>query len=419
MLDDLNDETPTTPVDVYLSGGLGQSRGLGYVWNAEDAFRVREEFRLLGDFVGTLPKHCSQNQFLSLPLVLSYDELLFGFEHGYFRLLSDSPLLDYAMLSSSEAATASKQFYKEREADCDRQAEVACAIQAIEREKHLAKSIAQSAVYRSRRQAGCTGAGCDIATNASLSHLKHPTSRKRVRGGESYLREVAEQPPLKARKIDGEGILARLSNSFWSALHRLIPSVVADPYTSPSCVLPKEGIGERRRNSVEGGYCDDCRQLNTALEAHDDQRNPLNIEKAFEQARASATIVTCTEARDDERKSPREVYEVPRPLGVSDRLLSLRQIVFRDLHNKGYYMSCGAKFGADFLAYAGEPLLYHAALAVIVTEADDKVSAHDVIALGRLGDSTKKRTVLAFVDEYSPDSLVVRYVGIQWEENLP
>jgi len=82
-------------------------------------------------------------------------------------------------------------------------------------------------------------------------------------------------------------------------------------------------------------------------------------------------------------------------------------------------MSCGAKFGADFLAYAGDPQLFHAALAIVVRDADDEVSPHDIVALGRLGDSTKKRTVLAYVETLPTGKEVVDYLGLQWEETLP
>lgn len=135
------------------------------------------------------------------------------------------------------------------------------------------------------------------------------------------------------------------------------------------------------------------------------------------QAGAVALIVTETEARTDERDLTvlnRRLGVLPPPKGVSPERVHSRCAVFADLHDKGYYLSCGAKFGADFLAYAGDPQLFHAALAVVVVEANELISPLDVIALGRLGDSTKKRTILSFLDGAN-----VKYVGVQWEETLP
>ena len=94
-----------------------------------------------------------------------------------------------------------------------------------------------------------------------------------------------------------------------------------------------------------------------------------------------------------------------------------RRRVFDHLRDKGYVMSCGAKFGADFLAYAGDPQLFHADLAVVVVDGHEAIGARDIVALGRLGDSTRKRTVLAWIDDSKKN--LVHYVGVQWEETLP
>lgn len=51
-----------------------------------------------------------------------------------------------------------------------------------------------------------------------------------------------------------------------------------------------------------------------------------------------------------------ETREVPRNElrpGIFDRDGSLRYIIFKDLWEKGYYLTSGMKFGADFLVYPG------------------------------------------------------------------
>lgn len=42
----------------------------------------------------------------------------------------------------------------------------------------------------------------------------------------------------------------------------------------------------------------------------------------------------------------------------------LRRAAYADLWRRGYFLTDGLKFGADFLAYAGDPLVYHAAFLV-------------------------------------------------------
>jgi tRNA splicing endonuclease len=406
---------PVTPVDVYLTGGAGTSRGAGYIWTAEDAFRVRNEFRLLGDFVGTLPKHCAQNQYLALPLVLCYEELAFGVACGFFRLLSDSPASDYVAKNPEHAAAASVAFYVARDADFTRQATIACDQQDAERAKQMSKNAANAAKRpRSSGNPGRLSPSCAVASTTAAAPTtngsdKRAQSNKRCRSNSFADADAdADQAGLadtprrrKMRKTGGGGMFARISTSFLAALHRVMPALVADPHApTPEDVAADKAAAE----------------LANAASA---ERIAALRERSFAQARASAVTITPTEARPGERCRATLAVEIPVPNGMSRQRLALRGAVFRDLYHKGYYMSCGAKFGADFLAYAGEPLLYHAALAVIVMHADDPVSAHDVVALGRLGDSTKKRTVLAYVNGDIFDSNNVGYIGIQWEESLP
>ena len=42
----------------------------------------------------------------------------------------------------------------------------------------------------------------------------------------------------------------------------------------------------------------------------------------------------------------------------------LRLLTFRELRKRGFYVTSGDKFGADFLAYPGDPLLFHAKFVV-------------------------------------------------------
>lgn len=50
---------------------------------------------------------------------------------------------------------------------------------------------------------------------------------------------------------------------------------------------------------------------------------------------------------------------------IFDRLLGDKKTtVYRDLYQRGFYITSGAKFGCDFLAYPGDPVLYHSKFAL-------------------------------------------------------
>lgn len=52
-----------------------------------------------------------------------------------------------------------------------------------------------------------------------------------------------------------------------------------------------------------------------------------------------------------------------------------RTQVFADLWQKGFFLTDGQKFGVDFMAYPGDPLLFHAQLMIVCAEATDKESS--------------------------------------------
>jgi len=59
-----------------------RDRKVFLVWNAEDVKRLRTKHRFVGELVGTLPTHKSQNDYLGLPLQLSVEEVSVGCFYG-------------------------------------------------------------------------------------------------------------------------------------------------------------------------------------------------------------------------------------------------------------------------------------------------------------------------------------------------
>ncbi|XP_069699872.1 tRNA-splicing endonuclease subunit Sen34 [Periplaneta americana] len=89
----------------------------------------------------------------------------------------------------------------------------------------------------------------------------------------------------------------------------------------------------------------------------------------------------------------------------------LRYKTFKDLWEKGHYLTSGQKFGADFLVYPGDPIKFHAQFLVICIDGNDALPATDLVALGRLGTSVRKTVVLSSLSE---DGNSVMYQSLQW-----
>lgn len=99
---------------------------------------------------------------------------------------------------------------------------------------------------------------------------------------------------------------------------------------------------------------------------------------------------------------------------ILQRTTTLKCAVYKDLWNKGYYITAGEKFGGDFLVYLGDPIAYHAVHIVrCVEDPNGKISPSELIAFGRLGSSVKKNAVFASM----VDDGAVSYITINWMDS--
>lgn len=67
-----------------------------------------------------------------------------------------------------------------------------------------------------------------------------------------------------------------------------------------------------------------------------------------------------------------------------------RYNIFKHLHDRGYFMTPGLRFGAQFVAYPGDPLRFHSHYIVTGRDWDEPVPVMDIVGGGRLGTGVKK-----------------------------
>uniref|UniRef100_A0A2R8MJV0 tRNA-splicing endonuclease subunit Sen34 n=1 Tax=Callithrix jacchus TaxID=9483 RepID=A0A2R8MJV0_CALJA len=88
----------------------------------------------------------------------------------------------------------------------------------------------------------------------------------------------------------------------------------------------------------------------------------------------------------------------------------LRYSIYRDLWERGFFLSAAGKFGGDFLVYPGDPLRFHAHYIAQCWAPEDPIPLQDLVAAGRLGTSVRKTLLLC---SPQPDGKVV-YTSLQW-----
>lgn len=90
----------------------------------------------------------------------------------------------------------------------------------------------------------------------------------------------------------------------------------------------------------------------------------------------------------------------------------IRYCVFRDMRNRGYIIKTALKFGADFRVYdrGVKPGEDHAKWIVFPVHEGNTLTWHDFSAKNRVAHSTKKKLLLAIVDDEND----VTYYQVSW-----
>ena len=97
-----------------------------------------------------------------------------------------------------------------------------------------------------------------------------------------------------------------------------------------------------------------------------------------------------------------------------------RYAVFKDLHDKSFYMTSGAKFGSDFLAYPGDPILFHAHYTVRIVSWDAVIHPLVIAATTRMSNAARKNFVVAAVraTDANGENFEIRYFTCEADVDL-
>jgi len=85
--------------------------------------------------------------------------------------------------------------------------------------------------------------------------------------------------------------------------------------------------------------------------------------------------------------------------------------VYRDLREKGYVVTPGIKFGADFAVYERGPGIDHAPFLVSVKSKNDSMGSFEIVRAGRLATTVRKRFTIGIPTNRRPG---VEYLAFSW-----
>ena len=93
-----------------------------------------------------------------------------------------------------------------------------------------------------------------------------------------------------------------------------------------------------------------------------------------------------------------------------DKRLEVKYPVFKDLRKRGYIVKTALKFGGDFRVYEKGNKTKHAKWIVFVDYESKRLTWHEFSAKNRVAHSTKKKLLLAIVDEEGD----ITYYEVAW-----
>lgn len=95
-----------------------------------------------------------------------------------------------------------------------------------------------------------------------------------------------------------------------------------------------------------------------------------------------------------------------------DKKIDTKYSVFKDLREKGYVVKTALKFGAEFRVYdkGSNPDKSHAKWIVFTDSESHKLTWHEFAAKNRVAHSTKKKLLLAIVDDEND----IIYYEVNW-----
>ena len=367
--------------------------GKFFVWNADDAFKIRSEYRIVGSLIGSLPRKPKQNHCFSLPFMLTLHEA---------KLLHDKGLATVVETPEHFALPSKEEVEKFVQLRCE---SVSAQIELCQRGRQQKRRELAEVIQAGRRR-----------------------KRKRKRNAEEDLISAEKAAKTEGEQIGnfsrdaddvmktskGEPICDQIGSQFCSAdkadEHITTPescSALNNKEYMDGTVIDTKNI-ESISENLYGSNALECKGCPQDLSAKMDlqffpeyalseeqtyfteQGTLIHIPTEMPRQRQAFAPVKWTDFIDDEEK--------------------LCYRVFSDLWEKGYYITSGAKFGGDFLAYPGDPLRYHSFFIVIITPQDRKLTPFELIAAGRLGATVKKTALLSSVGE---DGEVV-YTSVKW-----
>ena len=346
--------------------------GKVFVWNADDALKIRSEYRIVGSLVGSLPLRPKQNHCFSLPLLLSQEEATLLLHKGLARIC-DTPK-SFPAPSKEDV----ERFNELRRDSVVKQIEL---FQKGREEKQLELAkIIEEGRRRKRKRKKVDNEEQDILATKKLKSEDNKEIDECMEEQEFTQLDIkCDEGSIATEELEDQKTCSRVEDMKY--------------YSGTPPIL------NHKEQETKDRLHDESDMPNTSVKSNIDCEET----KAISELGTLIHIPMVMPQRLQSLPSVDWTY----PQTESE---TLHYRIFSDLWEKGYYLTSGIKFGGDLLAYPGDPMRYHSFYIVIIIPWGKKVMPFDIISAGRLGSTVKKTALLCSVS----DTNEVVYTSVKW-----
>lgn len=404
-----------------------------FVWDADDVFTLRTKYRIVGSLIGSLPRKPRQNVCLSLPLLLSKYEITLLLDKNYARLVespkdpstpSQEEVDMFEKLRKESIREQIELFDLENE---EKEKEIHSILEderkprkrkgrkrrmvdnddAVKPEKLLKSEESEEMIDKADKTEG-SSEKMDLAKNTEKSSkdIKPLHNVSQEQSDKNSLKTECRSNCITEDSVSLDQSVLILGDS------KMMSYLQQDQHeTKPSL---QQNIVEPESSSETGGpsYLHE-----TNLSSHDSEMTSTT------QQEHSSKILQQQQQEESQREKGC-VIQIPTKMPLcktksfpilqwnnpESQIEQVKFKVFKDLWERGYYITTGSKYGGDFLVYLGDPFKFHSSYVVMVMLPSKKFGMLDLISIGRLAATVKKTAVLATVD----GSINVIYSSIKW-----
>ena len=371
-------------LDIWLS----ITSDAGYIWNAEDALDIRKKKRILGSWIGCLSQ-AFQSASSGLPLVLMPEEVdcLLSCKNTDIRLVD-------ADATFSTPAIGEKALANETD-------DVVAIFNKLREDSYQD----QVKIYRNLRQEEIVQMAEKIV-DGKKRKLGDSRNSKNVKRPRIVDEDATACSSLSTTEIDQSELR---DVECFESVHHL------------SALQHASNVGEEKRNNERT----DLKPYDRCEEIKEDHEQIISEEIGkIKDIHPNSSLVQTFYEYPWLKKCDLVEYPIDKWLSrTQTRTQSLRSATFSFLWNAGFYMTAGDKFGADFLAYQGDPVLFHAKYVVICPDTNalggSVISERSLVAKCRLGTAVKKTILISSFDndketECDGRKKAVKFKRVKW-----